>query len=276
MGWSLRDIKSMSVRERRHWSAVITIMVENARRRPMTTPSPQDFGGTAAGSRLLGANDLQAALDSLTTAVKAANTSAVQASSSQSPGGTPAPFGSTGQSFTFGSFPKMSSAAPSNSGPGGYSGSNVTAPSPLGGGHGQPGRHPSSQQRAARQAWPATAMAGGSQFSTQILMNQMASQSTLGMGPGNVGQQAAADVQQAFGTYGHPAGLNAIALNPADAGPDVLQPPGHRGQPERQLNSPGPRWLRRHRRLRVRQPGARRGRVVGCSCPALQPADVAC
>jgi hypothetical protein len=31
IGWSLRDIKSMSVRERRHWSSVISVMVENAR-----------------------------------------------------------------------------------------------------------------------------------------------------------------------------------------------------------------------------------------------------
>ena len=31
MGWSLRDTKSLSVRERRHWSSVVRIMVENAR-----------------------------------------------------------------------------------------------------------------------------------------------------------------------------------------------------------------------------------------------------
>ena len=148
----------------------------------MTTPSP-DFGGTAAGSRLLGGNDLQSALDNLTTAVKSL-TAAVQASSSKSPGGTSVPFGSTGQTFTSGSFPKMTSAAMAF---GGGGANYATGP---GGGSGATGNPASTTQSAMGSLgdMATSAMTGGSQFSNQILMNQMASQSTLMMGPGNVGQ----------------------------------------------------------------------------------------
>ena len=176
----------------------------------MTTPSP-DFGSASAGSRLLGANDLQAHIDSLTAAVQA-NTKAVQGAASGSPGGSSTPFGSTGQSFTFGSFPKMNSAAPSNSGPGGYGGSNVTAPSPMGGG-------PASTLQSAAGSlgtMAGSAMASGSQFSSQITMNQYAAMSTLGMRPGtSLSQGFKAMYTQAFGNYN--SNLNAIASNPADA-----------------------------------------------------------
>ena len=180
----------------------------------MTTPSP-DFGGTAAGSRLLGGNDLQSALDNLTTAVKGL-TSAVQASSSSSPGGTSVPFGSTGQSFTRGSFPSMMSMAPSNSGPGGYSGSNVTAPSPMGGGAATNPAGTTQSAMGTLGSMASASLTSASQFGNQITMNQYAASSMSGMAPGIGMQQGmSAMYNQAFGSYGK--NVNAIALNPADA-----------------------------------------------------------
>ena len=107
----------------------------------------------------------------------------------------------------------MSSSAPSNSGPGGYGGSNVTAPNPMGGG-------PASTLQSAAGSMASSAIgvvgSGGSQFSSQITMNQYAAMSMLGMSPGtSMASGMSSMYNQAFGRYG--SNLNAIAQNPADA-----------------------------------------------------------
>ena len=171
----------------------------------MTTPSPEFGADSGSGSRLVGANELQQAINSLTTAVKA-QTSALQAAGSNRPGGTPVPFGNTGQTFTAGSFPRMT---PASAGFGG--GSNVTAPG------GQAGGPASTLQAAGGQMASAAGqmMTQAPQYSNQITMNQFASMSTLGMGRGNVGQQQQQMYRMAFGNYN--SNLNALANNPADA-----------------------------------------------------------
>jgi cell wall-associated NlpC family hydrolase len=184
----------------------------------MTTPSTPDFGSAAAGSRLLGSSDLQTHIDSLTQAVKA-NTQAVQGSSSGNPAGVTTPIGTTGQTSTFGSFPSMNSVASHfTSGiPANY------ATTPTGGngngqgGWGQATTNPADTLGAAGSSMAnmASAVAGGSQFSTQTMMNQFASMSVLGMSPGNVGAQQQSMYNMAFGRYG--GNVNALAQNPADA-----------------------------------------------------------
>lgn len=178
----------------------------------MTTPAPPEFSAdSAAGSRLLGANVLQQALDNLTSAVNQ-NTKAVQGAASRSPGGTSTPFGSTGQTFTSGSFPKMASVASAFGG--GGRGNNAT----QSGGSGGPGSDPAGTLQAAGSSTMATfgqMITSAPQFSNQIMMNQFASMSTLGMGRGNVGKQQQSMYRMAFGSYN--SNLNALASNPADA-----------------------------------------------------------
>ena len=184
----------------------------------MTTPSQPEFGAdSASGSRLVGSNDLQQAINALTTAVKA-NTAALQASGSNRPGGTAIPFGSTGQTFTSGSFPKMS---PASAGFGGGRSNATTG----GGGGGTPGTFSGAMNNPAGtlQAAGGAALQGAGQMMTQapqyanqITMNQYAAMSTLGMGGGtNLKQGFSAMYRQAFGNYN--SNLNAIATNPADA-----------------------------------------------------------
>lgn len=175
----------------------------------MTTPTPPEFGAdSASGSRLIGANDLQQAINNLAAAVKA-NTAAYQSGSSNRPGGLPVPFGSSGQTFTSGRFPRM---APASAGFGGGSGASyATQPGPGGGGPA------STLQQAGGQlaAGMGQVMTQAPQFSNQITMNQFASMSTLGMGRGNVGSQQQQMYRMAFGSYN--SNLNALANNPADA-----------------------------------------------------------
>ena len=178
----------------------------------MTTPTPPEFGAdSAAGSRLLGTNGLQAVVDRLTTAVDKL-ASVAQSLGSPGPSGTStSTFRNTGQTFTSGSFPKMASVASAFSGSASY----ATQPT---GGPGGPGSNPSGtlQSAAGQMAQGAAQVMGQSpQFSNQILMNQFASMSTLGMGPGNVGSQQRQMYQMAFGSYN--GNLNALAANPADA-----------------------------------------------------------
>jgi cell wall-associated NlpC family hydrolase len=177
----------------------------------MTTPSPSEFGSdSAAGSRLLGINQLQQAIDALTTAV-GSNTQALQQSGSNRPGGTSVPYGNTGQSFTSGTFPKMMAGLFGGSGSGGGQ-SNAT----QGGGS---GNGPAGTLQAAGSQGMSTfgqMITSSPQFSNQILMNQYASMSTLGMAPGtNVAKGMRAMYNQAFGNYN--SNQNAIANNPADA-----------------------------------------------------------
>src|SRR6185437_4942028 len=177
----------------------------------MTTPGPPEFSAdSAGGSRLLGANGLQTALDALTAAVNQ-NTRAIQGSSSSSPGGTTTPFGSTAQSFTRGTFPKMASGFFGGSSGGGSN--NATAPG------GQAGSNPAAtlQQAGANTMATFGQMATSApQFGNQITMNQYAAMSTLGMAPGtNLGKGMQAMYGQAFGNYNK--NLNALATNPADA-----------------------------------------------------------
>jgi cell wall-associated NlpC family hydrolase len=174
----------------------------------MTTPSQP-----GSGSRLLGTNDLQSAIDRFSTAVDKLSTVAAQMGSTSPGGTTTTAFGSTGQSFTRGSFPRMTSAASYFNGA-----MNATT--------GGPGGPPSGGTNNPATTLPAamgslgsqfSAMApSGSQFSTQITMNQYAAMSMLGMSPGtNVGAGMKAMYNQAFGSYG--SNLNAIATSPADA-----------------------------------------------------------
>lgn len=184
----------------------------------MTTPQPSEFD-SAAGSRMLGTNGLQEAINNLTSAVRT-NTDAIKQSSGSAPGGTATPVGTTGQSITYGSFPRMSPAASLFQGSGAGSAANY-ATTPTGGqGNGQGGwGNPQSTLQSAGSSLMSGVQGmfspGGSSFSNRITMNQFASMSTLGMGPGSVGAQQQAMYQQAFGRYGQ--NLNAIALNSTDA-----------------------------------------------------------
>ena len=189
----------------------------------MTTPAPPSGfnAASSSGSRILGgANDLQAHLDSLTQAVQA-NTTALQQSAGASPAGASVPIGNTGQTSTFGSFPSMASVAShfSSGIPANYATTPTGGQGNGQGGWGQAMGNPAgTTQSAAGSAasMAGSAMASTGQFSTQIMMNQFASQSTLMMGAGNVGQQQQQMYNMAFGTFGKPAGLSAIAQNPAD------------------------------------------------------------
>lgn len=178
----------------------------------MTTPTPSEFGAdSGSGSRLMGSNELQQAINNLTAAVKA-QTSALQAAGSNRPGGSPIPFGSTGQTFTSGSFPKMAPAASSFGGGGGQANATTS------GGMGGTGSNPSGTLGAMggqMMSGVGQMMTQAPQFSNQITMNQFASMSTLGMGRGNVSKQQQQMYRMAFGNYN--SNLNALATNPADA-----------------------------------------------------------
>ena len=180
----------------------------------MTTPTPPPFSAdTAGGSRLIGVNALQDVVNKLTDAVGKLANAATALASQNANGTTTTSFG--GQTFTAGSFPKMMSAAPANGGPGGYAGSNVTVPAPMGGGAN--GMSPGQMAQSMAQSMFSGATGGGAGgLSNQLTMNQYAAMSSLGFAPGtNLGQGFAAMYSQAFGMYGK--NLNAIAQNPADA-----------------------------------------------------------
>src|SRR5579872_4900104 len=104
----------------------------------MTTPQP-DFDASTAGSRLLGTNGLQAVVDQLTKAVDKLASVASQMSSA-GPGGTStSTFGSTGQTFTSGSFPRMTSVFAAFQGSGAGSPANYATTPTGGNGNGQGG-----------------------------------------------------------------------------------------------------------------------------------------
>ena len=180
----------------------------------MTTPTPPQFdAGTAAGSRLLGTNALQQVVDRLTSAIdKLASVTQSMANSggSSGPGGTTTRYHSTGQTFTAGSFPRMTPAAM------GFSGGASYATQP-----GQTVNNPGGtlQSAGGQLAQGMNQMVSGppgSQYGQQITMNQYASMSSLGFGPGaNLGQGFRAMYAQAFGSYNR--NLNAIATNAPDA-----------------------------------------------------------
>lgn len=177
----------------------------------MTTPSPPDFGAdSAAGSRLLGTNALQSVVDKLTAAVdKLAAVTQSMANSGPSGGsGTTTRYHSTGQTFTSGSFPRMTPAAM------GFSGGASYATQP-----GQTANNPAGTLQAAGGQMAqgfGQMMTQAPQYGNQITMNQYAAMSTLGMGPGvSLKQGFSAMYAQAFGSYNR--NLNAVANNPADA-----------------------------------------------------------
>jgi cell wall-associated NlpC family hydrolase len=182
----------------------------------MTTPSQPDFSaGSAAGSRLIGLNDLQNVVDRLSSAVDKLASVAQSIASPGLSGTTTASFRNTGQTFTYGSFPRMASAAASFAGGGGAQ--YATQPGGMGGGA---MNNPAGTLQSAGQQMGQTAQAAiypsGAKFSNQITMNQYASMSMLGAGPGvSLKQGFSAMYRQAFGNYN--SNLNAIANNPADA-----------------------------------------------------------
>jgi cell wall-associated NlpC family hydrolase len=177
----------------------------------MTTPNqPQFDAGTASGSRLLGVNALQQVVDRLASTVdKLASVTQSLANSGGSGGSrTTTSYHSTGQTFTSGSFPKMAPAAASFGGA-----SYATQP-------GQTVNNPAGTLQSAGQAMGNSAgslfTSSGPQYSTQVMMNQYAAMSSLGMRPGtNLGQGFRAMYSQAFGYYNSNA--NVVALSAADA-----------------------------------------------------------
>lgn len=175
----------------------------------MTTPGPPEFSADTAGSRLLGVNQLQSVVDKLSTAVD--KMASVAASQSQSgTNGTSTSYHRTGQTFTTGRFPRMSPASSS------FSGSSY-ATTPMGGG-GATGNPAGTLQQGMQSAGGMAQgmMSGGSGYSNQIMMNQYAAMSSLGMAPGtNLQSGFRSMYNQAFGNYSQ--GLNAIATNPLDA-----------------------------------------------------------
>lgn len=188
----------------------------------MTTPQGGFDASSAGGSRILGGvNSLQEAIDKLTSAV-GSNTQAIQQAAANAPGGSAMPVGSTGQTVTYGRFPRMS---PANAGfqagtPANYATTPTGGQGNGAGGWGQTMNNPAGTLGAAGGQFGSTAQAavypGGAKFSNQITMNQYAAMSTLGMQPGtNLGQGMRAMYNQAFGSYN--SNLNAIAQNPADA-----------------------------------------------------------
>ncbi len=187
----------------------------------MTTPTPPGFNtASSSGSRILGGNDLQTAIDNLTQAVQA-NTSAVQQSAGASPGGQSVPIGNTGQTSTFGSFPAMASVAShfSSGIPANYATTPTGGQGNGQGGWGQATTNPAGTTQSAVGSMGSMAtstLASAGQFGNQITMNQYAAMSMLGMSPGtSMGAGMSAMYSQAFGSYGK--NVNAIAMNPADA-----------------------------------------------------------
>lgn len=188
----------------------------------MTTPQPPQFGADTAGSRLLGVNALQGVVDKLTQAVDKM-ASVAQSMSTSGPGGSTTTFHSTGQTFTAGSFPKMTPAAA------GFSGGASYATQP-----GQTMNNPAQTLNQMASNIGSNAMSAlvpsGSKYSSQILMNQYASMSSLGFGPGvNLGQGFSAMYRQAFGSYN--ANANVIAFGAADAAQGASTLQGIAGSP---------------------------------------------
>ena len=95
------------------------------------------------------------------------------------------------------------------------------------------------------------------------------------MGQGNVGQQQRQMYNMAFGTFGRPAGLSAIAQSPSDQAQMYSNLQGIAANVNPMATAQGRAGYGATAGIRLRQPGARRRRIIGGGGPALQRPDVA-